>query len=255
MYTFFKFVIANNTKLIHKPQTEHRDLLNLLDSLIWPAKTSYSKRLPVKDFIKWNSFQLIFNMQWESAALLLQGKLYFGCHPVHGCVPQTEKFTSQVKKEEEWAHLWPEHCLMVALPLYTWVIFGLLLFGQMTALLAAFAWSSTSDSAWKKKQNPNIWVTGWFQSESKSPVSQSSRFQGLIIYDSRHLRRDGDCAFTMCTYDWRHATALNPKNRMFPGPWSQKEEVHVSVTVWLSAEWVGCGVDFPLQPTGAQRTI
>lgn len=47
---------------------------------------------------------------------------------------------------------------------------------------------------------------------------------------------------------------------MFPGPWSREEEVHVSVTMCMSAEGERGGgqrggVDFPLQPTGAQRTI
>ncbi len=51
---------------------------------------------------------------------------------------------------------------------------------------------------------------------------------------------------------------------MFPGLWSREEEVHVSVTVCMCAEGERGregggeregGVGFPLQPTGAQRTI
>lgn len=125
---------------------------------------------------------------------------------------------------------------------------------QMTALLVAFAWISTSDSAWKNKQTLK-WLNQ-FNRIRKPQCHYLPDPKALLSMAAEILEgKDGDCAFTMCTYDWRHASALNPKNRMFPDPWSQKEEVHVSVTVWLSAEWVGCGVDFPLQPTGAQRTI
>lgn len=118
----------------------------------------------------------------------------------------------------------------------------------------AFAWISTSDSAWAIKQtleSLNHFNLNWKPLCHYLPDPKALLSMAAEIFEGK----DGDCAFTMCTYDWRHASALNPKNRMFPGPWSQKEEVHVSVTVWLSAEWVGCGVDFPLQPTGAQRTI
>lgn len=53
-----------------------------------------------------------------------------------------------------------------------------------------------------------------------------------------------NCVFTMCMYNmYNHAYSLDPKNRMFPGPWSQKEEVHVSATVCMSAERVEVGWD------------
>lgn len=51
----------------------------------------------------------------------------------------------------------------------------------------------------------------------------------------------------------------DPENRMFPGPCSWEEEVHVSVTRVEGEEGAagagGGGLDFPLQPTEAQRTI
>lgn len=59
----------------------------------------------------------------------------------------------------------------------------------MTALLVAFAWVSTSDSASKKKQKPTP-ATESFWSEPKTPVSLSSRSKGLIYYGSRNLPRE-----------------------------------------------------------------
>lgn len=47
------------------------------------------------------------------------------------------------------------------------------------------------------------------------------------------------CVSTVCMYKKSHAYSSDPKNRMFPGLWSQEEEVHVSVTVCMCAEREG----------------
>lgn len=44
------------------------------------------------------------------------------------------------------------------------------------------------------------------------------------------------CVSTVCMYKKSHAYSSDPKNRMFPGLWSQEEEVHVSVTVCMCAQ-------------------
>lgn len=51
----------------------------------------------------------------------------------------------------------------------------------------------------------------------------------------------------------------DPENRMFPGPCDREEEVHASMTRAEGEEGAAGGgrggLDFPLQPTEAQRTI
>lgn len=76
---------------------------------------------------------------------------------------------------------------MVALPLYTWVIFRH--FPQTDDSTSCRVCLNLDFRLSMKKQT-NTQVTESVQSESKTPVSLSPRSEGLIIYGSRNLRRE-----------------------------------------------------------------
>ena len=185
------------------------------------------------------------------------------------CCERVKCLPHKWKRKSRLAHLWPEHCLMMALPLYT---------------LAILRFSPQKDDS----SSPNVDRLFWVQSSHTShheprnnkcnqaprkptwsyvnnPLTPKSKPHGFPVSSAVTTRITCDTSVSPESACISEAMLIHLIQRTgcFQACGAERKRF---MWVWVCAGWGGervgegggdreGGVGFPLQPTGAQRTI